>query len=168
MLDQKNIELSKIRLQKSKKCYLSAIQDIREEDYDSANNRAYYSMYHAIRSLLALEGLDFKKHSQTIGYFNKNYVHAKLIGAQFNKMIIEASNSRNSSDYDDYYVATLEEAETNTDNANKFIEAVKQYILARFKAENIQGDFDADHANAINPSDYGYCNETDDEEDLEV
>ena len=111
MLDQKNIELSKIRLQKSQKCYLSAIQDARDGDYDSANNRAYYSMYHAIRSLLALEGVDFKKHSQTIGYFNKNYIHTKLIDAYFNKMIIEASNSRNSSDYDDYYVATLEEAE---------------------------------------------------------
>jgi len=136
MLDQKNIELSNIRLQKSEKCYLAAIQDVRNGDYDSANNRAYYSMYHAIRSLLALEGVDFKKHSQTIGYFNKNYVHAKLIEAQFTKMITEASNSRNSSDYDDYYVATLEEAEQNTDNANKFIETIKQYIEERLKAEN--------------------------------
>jgi len=166
MLEQKNIELLKIRLQKSKKCYLSAIQDIRNGDYDSANNRAYYSMYHAIRSLLALEGLDFKKHSQTIGYFNKNYIYAKLIGAQFTKMITEASNSRNSSDYDDYYVATLEEAEKNTDNANIFIEAVKQYIANRFKTENIQEN--SNDAHVKNKFGYNYGNGCDDEEDVEI
>ena len=144
MLDKKYIELSKVRLEKSKQCYLTAMQDARYGDYDSANNRAYYSMFHAIRAILALEGIDFKKHSQVIGYFNKNYINSGFIELRFSKMVIEASNSRNESDYNDYYAATLEEAEENIGNADKFLETVKEYIANCFKTENIQEDLDSD------------------------
>ena len=37
--------------------------------YRSANNRAYYSIFHAIRSVLALDGFDSKKHSGVISEF---------------------------------------------------------------------------------------------------
>jgi uncharacterized protein (UPF0332 family) len=142
MLEQNHIELSKIRLQKSKKCYLTAIQDARYGDYESANNRAYYSMFHAIRALLALENVDFKKHSTTIGYFNKTYIHGGHIDARFFEMVSDASDSRNKSDYNDYYTATPEEAGTNIENAHELFEAVKQYITTQFKAVNIQENLD--------------------------
>lgn len=44
--------------------------------YKAANNRAYYSCYHAIDSVLALEPKAFKRHKDTLAYFNKNYVHS--------------------------------------------------------------------------------------------
>ena len=142
MLDKQQIELSKVRLKKSNKCYLTAIQDMRYGDYDSANNRAYYSMFHAIRALLALESKDFKKHSQVIGYFNKNYVHAGFIEPRFFEMLSDASDSRNKSDYSDYYFAIQEEASNNIENAYKFLETVRQHIEARFLAENIKESID--------------------------
>ena len=142
MLEQNHLELAKVRLQKSRRCFLTAINDARYGDCESANNRAYYSMYHAIRALLALDGLDFKKHSQTIGYFNKAYVNSGLIEARFNKMVVEASKSRNGSDYDDYYAATLEETEKHIGNAEKLLEAIRQFIAERLKAENIQDNLD--------------------------
>ena len=42
--------------------------------YKSANNRAYYSIFHSIKSILALERIDFKKHKDVLAYFNKNYI----------------------------------------------------------------------------------------------
>ena len=44
------------------------------EQYRAANNRAYYAIYHAIDTVLAMEGKAFKRHKDTLGYFNKNYV----------------------------------------------------------------------------------------------
>ena len=41
--------------------------------YRGANNRAYYSIYHTISTVLAKEGVAFKRHKDTLGYFNKNY-----------------------------------------------------------------------------------------------
>jgi uncharacterized protein (UPF0332 family) len=99
-------------------------------------------MFHAIRALLALENVDFKKHSSVLGYFNKNYVNTGIFASQYNKNIAVASDSRNSSDYEDHYFATREEAEKNIANAETFFEAVKQYIAEKFKAENIQENLD--------------------------
>lgn len=46
--------------------------------YKSANNRAYYSIFHSIKAVLALEPIDFKRHKDVTAYFNKNYVHTEI------------------------------------------------------------------------------------------
>lgn len=55
--------------------------------YKAANNRAYYSCFHAIDAVLAKEPIAFKKHKDTLSYFNKNYVHTEIfprsIGRKF-------------------------------------------------------------------------------------
>jgi uncharacterized protein (UPF0332 family) len=92
--------------------------------------------------LFALENADFKKHSQSLGYFNKTYIHTGLIESRFGAIISNASASRNSSDYDDHYEARPEEAENNIANAGDFYETVRRYIIERFKTENIQESLD--------------------------
>ena len=42
--------------------------------YRAANNRACYSIFHTICAVLAKEGIAFKRHKDTLSYFNKNYV----------------------------------------------------------------------------------------------
>lgn len=55
--------------------------------FEAANNRAYYSIYYAITAVLCLEPVAFKKHKDTLGYFNKNYV----IQVSFPKKLEEMS-----------------------------------------------------------------------------
>ena len=45
--------------------------------YKAANNRAYYSCYHTIDAVLAIEPIAFKKHKDTLGYFNKKMLGSK-------------------------------------------------------------------------------------------
>ena len=47
--------------------------------FRAANNRAYYSIFHTICAILAKEGVAFKKHKDTLSYFNKNYVQPEII-----------------------------------------------------------------------------------------
>ncbi|MCI9006194.1 MAG: HEPN domain-containing protein [Lachnospiraceae bacterium] len=42
--------------------------------FKAANNRAYYSCFHAIGAVLALEPIAFKRHKDTLAHFNKNVV----------------------------------------------------------------------------------------------
>lgn len=63
MADQALIDLSRYRLEKASEMYAAALRDLREQDYASANNRAYYCIFHAMRAVLALDGEDYKKHS---------------------------------------------------------------------------------------------------------
>ena len=65
------------RIEQSKEDLKAAEILYKSELYKSANNRAYYSIFHAIRAVLALEPIDFKKHKDVIAYFNKSYVRTE-------------------------------------------------------------------------------------------
>ena len=66
--------LSKWRLEKAERCLRSAQTLLDDEDYSSAANRSYYSVFHCMRSVLALQGVDFKKHSAVIAHFREKYI----------------------------------------------------------------------------------------------
>lgn len=69
MEDEGPVELSKYRFEKSKDCLNSAkaLRDL--GDYKGAANRAYYAIYHAVRSVLALDRVEFKRHSGNMSFF---------------------------------------------------------------------------------------------------
>ena len=99
--------------------------------YDVANTRIYYAAFHAIRAILALDNMEFKKHSQVIGYFNKLYIHTNLIDRSFGSVLVNISKSRNNSDYDDFYEAEPKEVEDNIKDVFKLIKSIEQYIAGR-------------------------------------
>lgn len=80
MPDAALIDLSRFRLEKAAEMLDAAKRDFREADYASANNRAYYCIFHAMRALLALDGEDYRKHSAVIARFTMNYL--KTVHAQ--------------------------------------------------------------------------------------
>ena len=54
-MDDRNIDLSKYRMEKAAKCISTAEENVRVNDYESAANRSYYAIFHCIRAILALE-----------------------------------------------------------------------------------------------------------------
>ena len=57
--------------------------------YRAANNRAYYSIFHAISAVLAREGVAFKRHKDTLSYFNKNYIHTEIFPKELGRKIVK-------------------------------------------------------------------------------
>lgn len=74
MHDTTRIDLSKYRLEKAEAVLKTAKRLLDDEDYASANNRAYYSIFHAMRAVIALDGEDYKKHSAVIARFSEKYL----------------------------------------------------------------------------------------------
>ena len=101
--------------------------------YKAANNRAYYSCYHSVDAVLALEPIAFKKHKDTLAYFNKNYVHTGMFPSEIGRKIARLEVIRHKSDYDDFYIASRDEAEQQILIAEQVYELVKAYIFARGK-----------------------------------
>lgn len=128
MLNQNRIDLCKYRLNTALEDYEAAIDMIKNQKYKAANNRAYYAIFHSLRAVLALENIDFKKHSAVIAYFNLHYIKTGNFKKQFYKIISNASEIRNECDYADFYIATKEEAETQAANAKEFYKAVAEFI----------------------------------------
>ena len=102
-------DLSQYRLHKAGEMLVSARRDIEAGDYASANNRAYYCIFHAMRAVLALDGLDFKKHSAVISQFTLRYLKTEIFSKEFGKLITNASLIRNRSDYEDFYICSVED-----------------------------------------------------------
>lgn len=96
--------------------------------FKGANNRAYYAIFHAIKSVLALEEVDFKKHSVVLAYFNKNYINTEIFPRELGKLINKASFIRENSDYVDFYIVSKEDAEKQLLTAEKVIKNVEEYI----------------------------------------
>ena len=48
------------------------------EDYKGANNRAYYSIFHAINAVHAVRGKSYKRHKDAVANFNKDYVRTSI------------------------------------------------------------------------------------------
>lgn len=127
-MDDRSKDLCCYRLDKARKCLESAKILAESEDYCSAANRAYYSIFHSVRSILALDEVDFSKHSGVMSYFQKNYVKQGIFGKEYSKILMEAFEIRTESDYDDYYVISKEEVNAQIQNAQFFLDGVSKYV----------------------------------------
>lgn len=127
-MDERKKDLCYYRIEKARKCLASAKILVQSEDYYGAANRSYYSIFHCIRSLLALEGIDFSKHSGVMAYFQKNYVKSGIFEKEYSKILTEAFEIRSESDYDDYYVISKEDVNEQIQNAEFFQNGIIKYI----------------------------------------
>lgn len=109
----------------------AAQRDFDCADYASANNRAYYCIFHAMRAVLALDGEDFKKHSAVIARFTVNYLKTDVIPRAFGKLFSNASLIRNRSDYEDFYICSVEDTRRLIDGARDFHGSVRAYLEGR-------------------------------------
>lgn len=135
MMNGETVEgFAKYRLEKAKETLHTAeviFKDVR--DYRSATNRAYYAIFYAIRAVLALEQIDFKRHKDVISYFNKNYINKNIFPKMIGRKIAQAQKIREDSDYDDEYEPSYEKTEQQIKTAEELIQLVEKYIN-----ENIQ------------------------------
>lgn len=102
------MDVARYRLQTAKEDLDTANLTFSSEQYRAANNRAYYSIFHSICAVLAKEGIAFKRHKDTMGYFNKNYIHTGIFPKELGSKIVAAEEIRHASDYDAFYIASKE------------------------------------------------------------
>lgn len=121
-------ELSKHRLEQAKEDLAAGKMLYECKFYKSANNRAYYSIFHSIKAVLALEPIDFKRHKDVTAYFNKNYVNTEIFPKKLGHKIAEATTVREDSDYDDEFIVKPEETEEQIKTAETLLKLVEKYI----------------------------------------
>jgi len=121
-------DLAIYKLDRAKEEVDTACLLLENNKYKATNNRAYYSIYYAITAVLCLEPIAFKKHKDTIGYFNKNYVHSGKFPKEIGREVSKAAKVRHASDYDEFYIASKEEAVKQIDTANKVIKLIEHFI----------------------------------------
>lgn len=132
-MEERLKELSKYRFNTSCESLEDARIMFENGRYKNSLNRAYYSIFHAIRAVNTLKEFDSSKHSGVISFFNQNYVKEGIFDKELSKIIKQAYDNREKADYLDFYIASSEEAEKQIVRAEQFLEAIKAYL----KEQNI-------------------------------
>lgn len=130
-MDRRLKDLSDYRLEQAKRCIKSARILAEDGDYKGAANRSYYAIFHCMRSILVLEGVDFSKHSGVSAYFRKHYIKTGIFDIGLSDIIGEAFDIRNDSDNDDYYMISKEDVKEQIENAEKFYHVIEQYLKTK-------------------------------------
>lgn len=121
-------DLSQYRMEQARRCIRSAKILADDGDYKGSANRSYYAIFHCMRSVLALEGKDFSKHSGVSAYFRKEYIKTGIFDIELSDIIREAFDVRSDSDYDDYYLISKEEVLEQIEHAEMFYQRVCDYL----------------------------------------
>lgn len=126
--DESAVELGKYRLEIAESTYHMAKLCFENQGYRDAVNRSYYATFYALRAVLALEGVDFKRHKDVVAYFNQHYVATGKFDREMGKRIGRLKTMREECDYDDFYVIEQDEVLEQLRTAEIVIGAVKRYM----------------------------------------
>ncbi|MCL2425302.1 MAG: HEPN domain-containing protein [Oscillospiraceae bacterium] len=113
-------DLAKHRLVTAAECLKSAKDNLATENYKTAANRSYYCIFNAMRSVMALEGIDYKRHSGLIGHFRRNYIKNNIFEKELSITIEDLLHARTACDYDDFYVVNKSDVEQQIIKAEYF------------------------------------------------
>ena len=125
--------VAKVRLDRALELLLEAQDLLKKESYKSANNRAFYAIEKAIKSLLAIAGIEVQTHSGALKQFNFEFIYKGdgTFTQDDYQVIAKAERIRNASDYDDFYIASKEEAQQQVLNAEDIVRKVERYIIGK-------------------------------------
>ena len=128
MHDENYINLAKYRIDTARETLNVAKECLENKHYKDSINRSYYASFYAARAILALERIDFKRHKDVIAYFNKNYVATGIFEKDIGRKLARLQQKREQSDYDDFFIASKEEAQKQYNNAENIISAIIEYL----------------------------------------
>ena len=98
------------------------------ELFADAISEAYYAMFHAAKSLLALRDIYPRTHAGVVSQFGLQFVNEGLIEELYAKSLAKAQTRREKADYDIYYEPSKEEAESIVEDAEMFLERIKKAV----------------------------------------
>ena len=101
-----------------------------EESYKSANNRAFYVIEKSVKALLATKQVEVTTHNGGLKQFNFIFIYKGdgTFDSEDYQKIAKAEQIRNASDYDDFYVASKEEARQQVQDADYIVSKIEVYF----------------------------------------
>ncbi|MFA6990403.1 MAG: HEPN domain-containing protein [Candidatus Gastranaerophilaceae bacterium] len=96
--------------------------------YAFAVSRAYYAMFYLAEAILLNEDFNYSKHSAVISAFGNNFIKTGKIPVQFHRYLIDGQSLRNIADYDVATTIEEDEAKTEIEHTQEFIDFAEAYL----------------------------------------
>jgi uncharacterized protein (UPF0332 family) len=123
-MTEKQNNLCKYRISQAHETIKSATLCLDNHFYKDAINRSYYAAFYGVKAVLALEDVDFKKHKDVVAYFNQHYVATGYFQGITGRLLARLQKKRETSDYDDFFIASYEEAYEQVEAAKSILEEI--------------------------------------------
>lgn len=127
-MQDKDRELSAYRLSLAKETLANAGMCLDNRFYRDCINRSYYAVFYSIKAILAIEGIDFKRHKDAVAYFNKSYVATGVFPREVGKRLGRIKMMREESDYSDFFIVSEEDARRQYETAQYITAAIEEYL----------------------------------------
>lgn len=101
---------------------------MKQPDSVDIGTRMDVAKFHTISAVLAKEGVAFKRHKDTLSYFDKNYINTEIFPRELGRKIVKAEEIRHASDYDTFYIASQEVTEQQIKTAEMLLELAKKHL----------------------------------------
>ena len=121
-------DLSRYRYERSSEELENAKAMLETGKYKLALNRSYYSIFHGMRAVNVLDEFDSSKHSGVIAHFNQYHVKTGDFSKEASKIIRTSCEMREHADYEDFFVASRQDAEEQVQKAQTFHEFITNYL----------------------------------------
>lgn len=117
--------LARHRFDRAQTTLKEANDELSRGNYSLAVNRAYYSVFYAMRAFLATVNKDSSKHSGVLALFNQQFIHKGAVPEVTFKAIQTLMDLRHEGDYQDFAEITKEEASGAVESASTIIKSLK-------------------------------------------
>lgn len=108
-----------------------AMESLNSNMLKVAQNRLYYSLFYAVKALALREKFITSKHTELIGWFNREFIKTGVFSKEMGKLCKEAYENRDKSDYTINFKPDKEELKQDLETARLFIEEINKYIEAK-------------------------------------
>ncbi len=134
-MDELKVNLAKSRFDRAKEEFNIAKILFDTGHYGGSISSSYYSIFYSVRSVFAFERIDSKRHTGVIHLFSENFVKAGLIKNELQIILSNSFQIRVESDYKDFYVVSKEESIKQLNNAEFFLNEIKNFVKTHYQVE---------------------------------
>ena len=127
-MTDKQKDLCTYRVSQAEETIKSAQLCMEHHLFKDTINRSYYAAFYAVKAVLALADTDFKRHKDVVAYFNKEYVATGIFSRETGRLLARLQKKREASDYDDFYIASNDEAVEQMEAAIYILGEIKTYL----------------------------------------
>ena len=124
-LNETTADLLRYRMHNSKEKLSSAKILLENGKFKDSISRSYYAMFTAARALLATKHLDSSKHTGVVSLFNQHFVKEGIVTNDLGRTLMKGKDLRQDGDYKDFIETSMEEAQEQYNDAEKFIKEIE-------------------------------------------
>lgn len=127
-MDKKTQSLLKGYIEKAEEKLRMAETLFKNEGYEDAVSRAYYTAFHAAKAVLLTEGLTTGTHQGVVNLFGLHFVKTGKFEKKFGRMLANLKDDRENGDYEIFSAIDKEVAEDAVNEAREFLKEAKRYL----------------------------------------